>query len=348
MDRVIGHANAVALLRRGIARGRTAHAYLLTGPRGVGRRTLALELAKALNCLADPADRPCGACRPCRLIERGVHPDVRVVRRAPERKVILLRAPTGAPPPKDYADNVEFIQADAQLRPADGRKKVYLILNAEELQPEAASRLLKTLEEPTPYVHFVLTAADRGAVLPTIVSRCQELPLRPVPRAALAEALVRRGLADEERANRLAALAAGRPGWALAAARDPAVLDAREADARALFDALGADRLGRLAIARGLTERWSSQPEAVRATLRVWLGWWRAVLLAQLGLGERVALAHPGEAERAQAAARLAPAQAREAQARVQQTLADLDANVNPRLALDLLLLRLPSLGPAR
>jgi DNA polymerase III subunit delta' len=349
MDRLIGHSDAVALLRTSLAADRVSHAYLITGPRGVGRRTLALELAKALNCLADLPVRPCGDCRQCRLIQRGVHAEVRVVKRAPERRAILLRPPPGSSsPPRDYADNVEFIQTDAQMRPVDGRKKVYLILNAEELGRDAANRLLKTIEEPTHFVHFILTASDRGAVLPTIVSRCQEIRLRPVPRAELARALTASGLVDESRAELLAALSGGRPGWALAAIGDPSVFEVHQADVRELRDALAASRLDRLILARSLAERWSNRPDTVRATLRAWLSWWRDVLLVQVGLADRTSHAGPDhQAAIRTVAAQVSPSDAQAAQARVQQTLSDLEANVNARLTLDLLLLRLPYVRPA-
>src|SRR5207237_1372210 len=108
---------------------------------------------------------------------------------------------------------------DAQLRPVMGRYKVYLILYAEELAEDAGDRLLRTLEEPAPFVVFLLTAIERGAVLPTIASRCQEIRLRPASRTQLAEALVASG-ADADRARQLAALAGGRQGWAVSAARD--------------------------------------------------------------------------------------------------------------------------------
>src|SRR4029079_6776527 len=134
-----------AWLRRAVAAERLAHAYLITGPRGVGRRTFAFEIAMASNCLAsDPDARPDHTCQQCRMIERNVHPDVRVVRRSPDRRTISMRAPSPSGPQRDYTDNVEFIQADAQLRPVMGRKKVYLIVSAEELAQEAADRLLKT------------------------------------------------------------------------------------------------------------------------------------------------------------------------------------------------------------
>jgi DNA polymerase III subunit delta' len=320
-----------------------AHAYLITGPRSVGKRTFALEIAAALNCLAPSIDaRPDHSCQHCRLIQRGVHPDVRLIRRAPERRLISLKPPSGATPQREYLDNVAFIQGDAQLRPVMGRSKVYVIVNAEELAEDAGNRLLKTIEEPPPFVVFLLTAIERGAVLPTIASRCQEIRLHPAQRAELADALVAAGT-EPERAHQLAALAGGRQGWAVSAARDSGLFEQQQTYARQLVEALGGSRLDRLARARQLSERWSSQPETVRDTLRVWLSWWRDVLLVQLGLLNRIVHLEAGEQAALSATAeQVDPLAARRALSAVRQTLADLDTNVNARLALDLLLLHLP------
>jgi DNA polymerase-3 subunit delta' len=340
---LIGHTDALAWLRGALATNRLAHAYLITGPRSVGKRTFALEIAQALNCLEPSvADRPDHVCQHCRLIERNVHPDVRVVRRAPERRLISLRPSATSGPQRDYADNVAFIQSDAQLRPVMGRAKVYIIVNAEELAEDAGNRLLKTLEEPAPFVVFLLTAVERGGVLPTIASRCQEIRLRPAPRAELAEALVALGT-EPERAQQLAALAGGRQGWAVSAARDAVLFEQQQTYARQLVEALGGSRLDRLVRARALSERWTSQPETVRETLRVWLSWWRDVLLVQLGLVHRVVHLEASEqAALAAAAQQVDPAATRRVLLAIQQTLTDLDTNVNARLLLDLLLLRLP------
>src|SRR5438270_834484 len=175
-----------------------AHAYLITGPRSFGKRTFALEIAEALNSVTpEIGDRPDHVCQHCRLIQRNAHPDVRIVRRAPERRLISLKPTTGPSPQRDYSDNVAFIQSDAQLRPVMGRSKVYVIVNAEELAEDAGNRLLKTLEEPPRFVVFLLTAIERGAVLPTIASRCQEIRLRPTSRPQLAEALIDMGTEAE-------------------------------------------------------------------------------------------------------------------------------------------------------
>jgi DNA polymerase III subunit delta' len=340
---LIGHSDALAWLRRALQTGHFAHAYLITGPRSVGKRTFALEIAQALNCLApNVEDRPDHTCKHCRLIQRMVHPDVRLVRRAPERRLISLKPPAVPGPQREYADNVQFIQSDAQLKPVMGRSKVYVIVNAEELAEDAGNRLLKTLEEPPPSVVFLLTAIERGGVLPTIASRCHEIRLRPAARAELADALVALGT-DAERAQQLAALAGGRQGWAVSAAHDSGLFEQQQTYARQMVEAVGGSRLERLLRARALSERWSSQPEMVRDTLRVWMSWWRDVLLVQLGLTSRVVHLEAGE----QAALRAAAEQidmdaARQATAAIQQSLADLDTNVNARLVLDLLLLRLP------
>ena len=297
---LIGHEDALAWLRRALQTDRVAHAYLITGPRSVGKRTFALEIAQALNCqAANVADRPDHTCQHCRLVQRSVHPDVRVVRRAPERRMISMRPSAAGGPAREYSDNVLFIQSDAQLKPVMGRAKVYVIVNAEELAEDAGNRLLKTIEEPPPFVVFLLTAVERGAVLPTIASRCQEVRLQTY--------------------------------------------------ARQLVEALGGSRLERLLRARALSERWATQPETVRETLRVWMSWWRDVVLVQLGLVDRVVHLEPGErAALTRAAEQVDRPTARAAAARIQQTLADLDTNVNARLALDLLLLRLPAVANPR
>jgi DNA polymerase-3 subunit delta' len=256
---VIGHREASSWLVRAIATDKLAHAYLITGPRGVGRRTFGLEMAKAVNCLAADADaRPDHSCQHCRLIDRNVHPDVRLVRRGNRRGIMLHVAPSGSPA-SDVVDYVDWIQSDAQLRPVMARKKVYLIVNAEELDQVAADRLLKTLEEPPAFVLFLLTAVDRAGVWPTIASRCQEIRLRPAQRSELATALTELG-AEPERAAQLAALAGGRQGWALSALRDPRLFEQQQAYARQGVEMVGASRIERLAVARYLSERATPKP----------------------------------------------------------------------------------------
>jgi DNA polymerase-3 subunit delta' len=130
----------------------------------------------------------------------------------------------------------------------------------------------------------------------------------------------------------------------VSAAQDAALFEQQQTYTHQLVEALGGSRIDRLLRARALSERWASHPELVRETLRVWMSWWRDVILVQLGLLSRMVHLEPGEQAALQSAAsRVTPATARQAAAALQQTLADLDTNVNARLVLDLLLLRLPA-----
>ena len=242
--------------------------------------------------------------------------------------------------------DVEAIQADAALRPADAFRKLYIVEQAELLHPDAANRLLKTLEEPPESVVMVLTTVDPEATLPTIVSRCQHVRLRPLARGALVDHLVESRGVEADRAELLAALAEGRVGWALEAADRPDLLERRARLLDDLARLVSADRLERLQYARALGDRWSVQPESVRETLEVWLRWWRDVLLVQAGGPRRVVnvdrrdeiVAHAGRLSRGSVSAAVDSAR---------ETLAMLDQNVNARLALDVALLDLPRLEAA-
>src|SRR6185436_9701255 len=183
---IIGHTWAVDFLRRSIAGGHVGHAYLLSGPAGVGKSLLALRLAQALNCERGDPD-PCLACRACKRIERGNHPDVRVAGMASQAAALK---PDEAARQKDLKiDTVRDWQSDINLRPYEGRRRVFVLHDAEKLTDAAANAMLKTLEEPPPYATIVLVANTAGDLLPTIVSRCQPIKLRPAPRATVAAAL---------------------------------------------------------------------------------------------------------------------------------------------------------------
>ena len=332
---IIGHAGAVELLRRSLLHGRLSHAYLFSGPHRVGKRTLAVELARALNCeqagLAAPKDSPCSVCRRCRLIAAGKHPEVRVVGLQPSHHMIRVA-------------DIETIQSDAALRPADVYRKVYIIEQAELLHPDAANRLLKTIEEPPPSVVMVLTSIDPEATLPTIVSRCQHIRLGTLPRGSLARQLVQvRGLTPDK-ARLVAAVSEGRVGWALEAAADATLLERRDRLLDELIGLVTADRFERLQYARSLADRWSADPQAVRETLDIWLRWWRDVLLIQHGVSDEVANVDR-RAQLEQHAQQLVRSAVATAAGSARDTWLMLEQNANARLALDVAVLDLPRPG---
>jgi DNA polymerase-3 subunit delta' len=326
---IVGHDGALCLLQSALDADNLAHSLLFTGPRQVGKRSLGLALARTINCSGPEA--PCGACRACRLAESGGYQDLHLLELRQGRQRIGIA-------------EVQQLQADLARRPAEGRRRIALISDAERLSDEAENCLLKTIEEPPPHALLILTVEEAEALLPTTVSRCRQIRLKPVPTAAIHEYLATALGVDAERAAMLAALADGRPGRAISAAGEEGYLPSYRASLERLERALATGRLGRLEIARSMAESWSRESEAVREELRLWMGWWRDLLLARLGLAQHVGqLDHQDELRRR--ADRYSTAELRAAIATLVQARDDLDQNVNPRLALDLALLRLPNPG---
>ena len=156
---MLGQERATQLFRRHLAEETVAHAYLLAGPDGVGKRRLALEMAKALNC-AGTGVVPCDTCSSCSRMARGVHPDLHVL------------SPGGASE-QIKIEEIRALLGRIALRPFHARFQVVILDGADRLTDEAANSLLKALEEPPAHTRFLLTTARLAFCLPTIVSRCQ-------------------------------------------------------------------------------------------------------------------------------------------------------------------------------
>ena len=235
---VVAQPRVVETLRSAMASGRVAHAYLFHGPSGSGKRAAGVAFAAALLCEARPdgSGDACGACGACQKVARGVHPDLHVLLPTPsdvdaddlaERlkrladdpyvSVDYARRPTLGDPEKtsnkQVLYSVERMQEDVRrpmaYRPTEGRVKVALLASVDVMRVEAANAFLKLLEEPGEHTVFVLTTERLDRVLPTIVSRCQQVRFDPLPDEAVAAALVARGRADGARAEALARMAGG-------------------------------------------------------------------------------------------------------------------------------------------
>lgn len=321
MNEIIGHETAVQQLRAAALAGQPAHAYLFTGPSAIGKRTLAVAFAQTLNCSG--GDPPCGLCRACRLIPVGRHADVSVI---------------GADNDAIKIDQIRELQHDASLTPVEARWRVFLLPNIERATREAANSLLKTLEEPPPHVVLLLTALDANALLPTVVSRCRVMPLRPLAIDQVQVALEERWHVEPERAALLARLSGGRIGWAVAALEDSAILDRRQAELEALTSVAGAGRVDRLDIAYRLVR----DEKHLGDTLALWLSWWRDLMLVKAGALHAVTNADHLDTLQQQAAGYDLQKIADAIRA-IQQTIRQVDANVNKQLALEVLLLNMPS-----
>ena len=249
---VVGHDTAVELMRRQIMSGQVRHATLVTGPAGMGKRTFTIATLKALNCLQPPAPGNfCGACRACRKIERGVHPDIQ---RFDLESQAAASAKKGGQNRTITIETTRDVRASAAMRPIEGRWRSVVIDDAETLAETAQEALLKTLEEPPPSMLLFLLSDDEEALLPTIRSRCQVIALRPVPRTAIESLLIERG-AKPDRAEELARMAQGRPGWALDALTKPALATQHLTDVEEAVSWLSGDPYNRLVTAIRMADR---------------------------------------------------------------------------------------------
>lgn len=242
----------VAMLASGMP-----HALLLTGPAGVGKGTLAEDIAAGLLCRAeDRSIRPCRECRGCRAFGHGNHPDLH--RLAPLGAGFVI--PIGGRDDRGVRDLVR----DLALLPVEGGARVAIVAGADRMTEDAQSAFLKTLEEPPANTVLILTASDEERLLPTIRSRCSRIRLGPVARPDVEQILVDAGLVDTPLAARLARLSAGRPGDAMSLARVPEALTIRSEVGRTLLDLAGATRADRLRIGRDLLARAGELAGAVR------------------------------------------------------------------------------------
>ena len=247
-SRTRGQPAAVAAVRAMLQTG-MPHALLLVGPSGVGKTTLALDIAAALLCVADreAAERPCGVCRGCRAVAHGNHPDLHRLAPSGAGAVIGIGG-------KDERGVRELV-GGLSLLPVEGGARVALVSEADRMTEDAQSALLKTLEEPPSRTTIVLCADDEERMLPTIRSRCVRLRLGPVGVREVEAILEERGVADAPTASRLARLSGGRPGLAMAYALAPEAAVVRAEMGRTLLDLLAAGRTGRLVGVRDLAAR---------------------------------------------------------------------------------------------
>ncbi len=322
---LLGHQWAVKILKGHIARNAIRQAYLFTGPPGIGRRTLAIRLAQALNCTQPPAPgEACGICQNCTQIERMTHPDLAVIQAEHIGGTLKV-------------DQVRELQHDLSLAPYLASYRVAILLRFEEANPSAANALLKTLEEPPSKVVLVLTAETSEQLLPTIVSRCEVLRLAPLPLE-----LVRLGLQDRwglpsEEADLLAHLSGGRPGYALGLHQEPHRLALRQQLLDDHIRLFGVNRVTRFAYA----EKLSKDKDALLEALHIWLSFWRDILLQTANTNTMITNVDR-VSEIKQLALSLNLDSARQMVATLRRASDLINSNANTRLVTEVLLLKLP------
>lgn len=260
---VVGHQRPLQILRRVIEKGRVHHAYLFTGMEGIGKRLVALNMAKALNC-ADQAGEACDHCRSCQLIDKGIHPDLNIIN------------PTGE---SIKIEQIRELERSIAFKPYEARWRVILIDGAERMTREAANALLKTLEEPPPWTTVILVATAIEGLPPTVPSRCQRIRFSPLSPEEVKKVLRERLSAEE--INMFAPLAGGSPGRALQ-------MDSEEIKRvkGLLVSVLSPSLIRRLHIARELAH----EEGRGRLFLEILEGWLRDLIIYQETRAEQMLL----------------------------------------------------------
>lgn len=334
---VVGHQRLVGLLARAIPREALPPSLILSGPRGVGKRLVAIAAAQTLNCLsrqplasagADALDA-CGPCAACVRIARGSHPDV----------LIVEPGDTGS----IKVDVVRDVVERAGYRPFEGRRRVLIVDDAEAMMPAAQNALLKTLEEPPSGSVFMLITSHPDALLPTVQSRCPRLRFWPLAPEEVATVLIRGGRSAGD-ARAAAAASGGSVAQALeASAGDLADLTTAAAGALAAA-AASADPRRRLDAARELVTKTGSGLATERAQLAAELAVMASLLRdveARMALGDRAALAHPEADPLLGRLAAFRGERGVHAFSAIDEALLALDGNASAKTVADWLMLRL-------
>ncbi len=213
---IIGHEKIIGRLKKALEKNEFASAYLFFGDEAIGKRLAAINFAKAMNCLSNTMDG-CDECISCSKIKKGIHPDVRIIAPEAEMADTETNAESKGTEKKSRIikiDQIKAIQGEMAYSPFEGKKRVFIIDNADKMNTEAANSLLKTLEEPARNSIIILVSSKPNFLLPTIVSRCQQMRFTTAPIETVKRLLIEKGINNSD-ADLIASAAHGRIGIAL-------------------------------------------------------------------------------------------------------------------------------------
>jgi len=323
---LIGHEWAVDMLKKHVVHGTMRHAYLFAGPPGIGRRTLALRFAQALNCQSPTAPGiPCGECRNCKQIAAMQHPDLTIIQADSEGGIIKV-------------DQIRDARHALTLKPYTANYRVTLFLRFQEANDSASNALLKTLEEAPSYAVLILTADNPEQLLPTIVSRCEVLRLRPLRIEEVQQALEDKGF-ETNQSKLIAHISGGRFGYARRLLESESLLAEREERLNDLQSLISASRVEKFSYA----DKLSKDKDSMRRVILIWLSYWRDVMLRTAQAGTPLVNVDRN-LEIEDIAQRMDLSAARLVVNELESTLEKMEKNVNSKLLAEVLLLDLPNL----
>jgi DNA polymerase III subunit delta' len=325
---IVGHEWAVTMLQQHIQHEKLQHAYLFTGSPGIGKRTLAIKFAQAVNCTQPAqAGQPCGTCRECRQLQAMQHPDLSLITAEQDAGSIKV-------------DQIRELQHSLSLAPYQAQYRIALLLNFEAANANAQNALLKTLEEAPPRVILLLTAISIENLLPTIVSRCEILRLRPLPLQILEGELVKRWQIEADKARLLAHLSSGRLGEALHYAQNETLWETRRTNLEDMGILLQSNIRDRFSYAEVATNN-NQGKSGLRFQFESWLSMWRDML--HLRAGSQAPLVNPDwQNELKHLSAQLDITEINEQAMALEKAIGQLETNQNPRLLTEVLLLNWP------
>lgn len=324
---LIGHDWAVQLLRGHILNDSLRHAYLITGPRGIGKANLALRFIQALNCPEQGSTgSPCLDCPTCKRIGRHEHPDLFPISVGEDSKQIKV-------------DQIRELIHSLSLSPYESSRRYGLLLNFEDANPSAQNSLLKTLEEPPGEVVLILTAVSAGALLETITSRCEEIRLNTVPIDQTIQGLETLHNIPPDDARFLAHITGGKPEIALGMYNDPEILERRTDLLDEHLQILRGNSVNRFAYA----EQVFKDPRKVDELLNTWISIWQDIL-HQSSLSQMPLQNIDREEDIRRIIDQVNLMDARNSLSLIQQTHNLLSENANLRLTLENLFLGLPTI----
>ena len=326
----MGHQKAIRLLSSMLLKDMVSHAYLFHGPARIGKTTLAINLAMAINCVDLSNGSPCGECRQCERITSGNHPDVQVIEVMSSDEIKGI-------------DQIRDIQHSSSLKPYEGERRIFILPEISQLSIPASNALLRLLEEPPEKVTFLLTSTNLESVIPTILSRCQIIGTKRVPADQIIDYLTSHFDITPGDATHIARISQGQIGWAIEASTNGALLEDYDSSLKLMDSILIGNLDQRFKHAEEMASTYTQNRHKSLQQLSMGIAWWRDILMLKESIEGSVCnfpiiaslRQHSTHIERSDIVATIKA---------FQNTIQYLESHVNPRLAFEVLVLNIPAL----